>query len=799
MSMARSSRADLGRNGIFLLLLGLGILVPSLVLPGRQHMATLRPLLVEAVALCLLVLMTSRVTWSRAAVNKFFRTGPNLAILLFLGWSALTYFDSPYKSYGLQQLLALGGGAIIYFAVVYRLASRRHLQKLTTGLIASVILSVLLGCVLFSQQTGGKMASAFGNSQLFASFLVAMLPLILVVSQADDNGLRRSAGQFALVLAVAALLMTQNRSAWLGAIAGLALLGVLAMRSGSGSRSLARYKHQVLVPGLVILGAVGLFFLFSGTLSNFLERAGTGADQAFKWRLDMWAIAGKEWIQRPIQGWGIGSFPYFAAYMGANTLPRLAGAAPTLSDMAHNQYLQILSETGIVGLALYLSVLVAFFWRCAKALRESGSTTRNWLMMGSMAAVAAMAVDAIGNPSWQFAQVSLFFWLVLGIGVAASRPREDRELAEEAPQAARPAPATWRQPARVGWAMAQACAVAAILFVAGKAYADNPAAAVCPADVYPNLQACFLAGFDPAVAPGSPLILDVPPLGETDNCYTIQFEVTQINNPGDPPTTVDVTLDPNTTLTIDNQGTCFNFQPAPAGHPGIDICVPATNPCFTPGAQAGPFTLTGTFNLNGDPNCSCQATMPVFLNGVRGRTGHHQGGGGGGGGVDTGGGGGGGAIIGAIAGIGLLALLLLGRRKHHGKKGDHGDEGCDEGKGEPKGDSKGDSKVSLPPFDKVTAIRTDPPQLEVKLDKKDAQELKVLVQLDGKDAWYEVTNHPDTEFYFDNGSARLVQRVGEMDKYLVKRDGSTTDPLKIRVTFHDMTAETPVSFNAPVP
>ena len=48
-----------------------------------------------------------------------------------------------------------------------------------------------------------------------------------------------------------------------------------------------------------------------------------------------------------------------------------------------------------------------------------------------MAAIAAQMVDAFGNPGWQFSEVGVFFWLVLGIGVAASRPRAERE-AEEA-------------------------------------------------------------------------------------------------------------------------------------------------------------------------------------------------------------------------------------------------------------------------------------------------------------------------------------------------------------------------------
>src|SRR5947207_654265 len=163
MALARRSRPDLGRRGVSLLILGIVLLVPTLVLPGRWGMAqtqVLKPLLIEAVAIALLLLMMSRAGWSTASVRRFLRTGPNVAILLFAGWCALTYFDSSYKAYGQQLLLQLAGGMVVYFAVVYRLSARRQLQKLVGGLIAAVIASVLLGSLIFSQRTGNQLSGA---------------------------------------------------------------------------------------------------------------------------------------------------------------------------------------------------------------------------------------------------------------------------------------------------------------------------------------------------------------------------------------------------------------------------------------------------------------------------------------------------------------------------------------------------------------------------------------------------------------------------------------------------------------
>src|SRR5439155_11919163 len=116
----------------------------------------------------------------------------------------------------------------------------------------------------------------------------------------------------------------------------------------------------------------------------FLHRARTlgnlGADTSWRWRTDMWTAAWTMFKGHPLSGWGVGSFPLFASYLGAPSVPIIAGRMPALSEMAHNQYLQLMAETGLIGLTLYLAILAGFFARCWRALKENTSQTRQWLL-----------------------------------------------------------------------------------------------------------------------------------------------------------------------------------------------------------------------------------------------------------------------------------------------------------------------------------------------------------------------------------------------------------------------------------
>lgn len=803
MAIARSSRGDLGRKAMFALVASLVILVPSLVWPGRPDVASYKPLLIQAAALGLLVLMTTRASWSRESLARFVRTGPNLPILLFLAWGLISYLGSPHKAYGLQVLLQLAGGAVIYFALTYRLSARRDLQKLVGGLIATVVLSVLLGCVLFAQSPGGRIASAFGNSQLFASFLVVMLPLLLVASQADDNGARRSAAQFGMILAVAALLLTQNRSAWLGAVVGLVILGILAAKNATGNRGLARHRHQILVPGLVIVGAIALFFVFSGSFASFLERASslqsTGTDKTWAWRLDMWKAAWTMWLKSPLEGWGLGSFPLFANYLGAPSLPMAPTRMPSMGEMAHNQYVTLLAETGLIGFLLYASILVGFFTWCGRALRETTSHTRKWILMGTMAAIGAQMVDAFANPAWQFAEVNLFFWLMLGLGVAASRPRAERE-AEERVTAPQPA-AAWR-PSRVGLALAQLALVGCVVFATTRAYAENGGVG---AQLVPPGYALLL-DCEVVLVNIPPQGIQAPPIGTpAPNCY--QYQVfARFQFPDNSIVTSDVTNDPETSVVLLDDpvlgvpGCAFFIQKPANGQ----FCIPESIPDSCVAAGAG-FLLRATFNAPGINTPVVQTTtceVPFQLSTVRGFPPIPPPPPGPGGGDDSSIG----LIIGAIAGVGLLGFLLAGRRKKggHGGGGDEGPSkgGDDKGGG---GDSKSDggggqaSAGSLPSYQSVSAIRTEPPQLTVGVNQP--TDMRVLVQLDGKPEWHDVTDHPDTDLSLRNPAARrvggTVEGGREMDRYVIRRDNLDSNPLAVRASFRGVTIETPVSIDAP--
>jgi O-antigen ligase len=205
----------------------------------------------------------------------------------------------------------------------------------------------------------------------------------------------------------------------------LALYAYCAHREGA----LSVRKHQLLLPAATLVLAGGLFFVVSrmegGVTSRAFSMTRLTSDASFQWRLAMWNKCLRMTNDRPLTGWGIGTFPvqqalYFHPHAPSRTQLEIVQTGPRLTENAHNTYLQMAAETGYTGLGLYLGIFAAFFGTAFRALRGSRPGFRRALMIGTMAALAGQMVAAIGTPAWEFPECSLFLWVILGMGMAAA-------------------------------------------------------------------------------------------------------------------------------------------------------------------------------------------------------------------------------------------------------------------------------------------------------------------------------------------------------------------------------------------
>ncbi|MBN2055784.1 O-antigen ligase family protein, partial [bacterium] len=140
-------------------------------------------------------------------------------------------------------------------------------------------------------------------------------------------------------------------------------------------------------------------------------------------RLETWRTAARAAAAAPLFGHGPGRFPVvFSQYRAPDYLRHFRHAMNLRH--AHQEYLEILCETGVVGLGLAAFVLlVALFHRAAARHSDPSGAAA---LVPLEAALLAVLTHNLVSVNLRDATVHLVFWFSLGIVTAGARRRADR-------------------------------------------------------------------------------------------------------------------------------------------------------------------------------------------------------------------------------------------------------------------------------------------------------------------------------------------------------------------------------------
>jgi len=394
----------------------------------------------EVLGSVLLLLAVSQMKLEAGSLRKALLSGPNGALVLLAGLALISCAWSPYKAFSGMETMRVGFGILLYFVMVYHLRSKEQLQTLTDGLLLVTGLVSLLGFAqmgtdMLRVSSDNRLQGTFGSHELLGSFLMLMLPLALALGLTERGDAKRQLfAQVVALLAAGCLLMAKARFAWAGSAVSLVALSLLGLRYNAVSKNeqpntshmlnqIRQRKHMVVGPLLILVGALALLTVQSQSVGGLQKWAATiPHTENFATRILQWHGTVHMIEAKPIFGWGIGVYPVRQSEftgMGDDATQVLAHGT-SHSNIAHNFYLQTAADLGLVGLALYLAVLVGFFAVGLGALSTMTDGLRKTVLIGCLAAMAGQVLDAFGSPAYNFGAVSLFQWVLLGLGMFAA-------------------------------------------------------------------------------------------------------------------------------------------------------------------------------------------------------------------------------------------------------------------------------------------------------------------------------------------------------------------------------------------
>ncbi|UCG34727.1 MAG: O-antigen ligase family protein [Candidatus Omnitrophota bacterium] len=259
----------------------------------------------------------------------------NKLFLFFVFISLFSLFNVKNVLIFIMDLLRFVTIIIIFdYAYIY-FSDRKDFDKLFLIILASAFLPLCLGLVQYLFKVGyhggefNRVTGTFVHPNVFAQYLAIIILMILYFLETRKIGLVLKIALFLLLGLIAfEIIQTYSRATW------IALVSVLMLFS-------LYYRVSKKLLFYFLLGVMLILFLpqirerFMDIISPKIYHR-----SSWEWRKMVWEDTSSEIKKHPIVGHGLGAYEQ------------------TFLFMAHNDYLRLAFEVGLLGLLSYLAFLL---------------------------------------------------------------------------------------------------------------------------------------------------------------------------------------------------------------------------------------------------------------------------------------------------------------------------------------------------------------------------------------------------------------------------------------------------------
>jgi O-antigen ligase len=375
--------------------------------------------------------------------RSLFNDHPGLTylVLAFLGWSAMSVAWSQSSGVALESVMRYTLNALLLPIAYTAIRDRRDAVSILAAIVVGAIIAAVSAIVAPPAAESAVAERATGTvgdpNELAAALLVGLaVGVAFAVNRHISPPLRAFCG-FAAALCLVGILISLSRGGLIGLVAAILIAVAVAGRWR---------KRVVTLAGTLALLAVG-YFAFIASLPaqervlNISAGGGTG-------RLDLWTVGLRMIGAHPLNGVGTGQFALSSVhYLLRPGLIENGALILTTPKVAHNTYLNIIAELGIIGGALFIAFLI-FSLGCAllavRRAQEAGDERMEILLRGLVVGMGGFLVTLMFL-SENYAKL---LWILIALGPAMLAVMSS-SASEREPERDRAGPVLYPQPQAV--------------------------------------------------------------------------------------------------------------------------------------------------------------------------------------------------------------------------------------------------------------------------------------------------------------------------------------------------------------
>jgi len=335
-------------------------------------------------------------------------------IIIFLASSCISAMSSGYPAASTRGVIKLAKYIFVMLMAADLLQDSKRLKILlcvgAVSLLAVILDSyyqLFTGTDLLNQRTVDLMGSLntrritgpFITYGLLAAYFIGVLPFLVIytINKNDMRVMKRVVVAMMMFAIMFLLYKTHSRGAWLATI---------------GAGFFASWMMRSKVLGIIILLIIFLGALFLPT-RDLLHLDVGHKEQSLVERYHLWQRALNVIQARPLFGCGINTYAVNHEKYDRQKHWRVPGY------YAHNGYLQLAAETGLVSLILFATILLRIYQSAFQAYK-SHAPAQKLMIVSVSTALIALLLQAGVDTTLHNLQSAVYIWFFMGMMLAVA-------------------------------------------------------------------------------------------------------------------------------------------------------------------------------------------------------------------------------------------------------------------------------------------------------------------------------------------------------------------------------------------
>ena len=335
----------------------------------------------------------------------------------------LFFFFAVVISVPLSDYTSLSGRYLVYhlscflvmISMVNAVTNSRQLLRLAGGLGLGVLAASAYGLYQWAvigvevnptfvdlsanADMPGRVYSYFANPNAFAELLMMALPILVALMFVSRHWWSKIGAAAVFAVGLLCLGLTYSRGSWVG-LAVAAFVYVFL------------WNRRLVPVGLI--ACILLLPLLPDSIFNRILSITNMKDTSISSRFPQYEAVIKLLWHDPVTGAGLGAD---AVRESVKLQAFYQGTSPFVH--AHNTFLQIWAETGLLGIVSFLASVLWTMKSTARAVKTTSDSAARHLAIGGISAILGAMVCGLADYLWTYPRIMFVFWFVFGLTLAA--------------------------------------------------------------------------------------------------------------------------------------------------------------------------------------------------------------------------------------------------------------------------------------------------------------------------------------------------------------------------------------------